>query len=227
MSEVCADARQAGFEERWRAIMARDGARDGEFIFAVRTTGIYCRPSCPSRRPKRENVAFYELNREAEAAGFRPCRRCRPHEPSRTQENALAVEAACRRIEQSEVGLGLDALAEGAGMSRFHFHRVFKLHTGLTPKQYARALSDARVRERLQPGTTATEAIHEAGYPTAARFYERAVAVLGMSPTEYRKRGKNQTIWYAFATSSLGRVLVAGTARGLCFIRFGETEKGP
>jgi AraC family transcriptional regulator of adaptative response/methylated-DNA-[protein]-cysteine methyltransferase len=216
--------RQDSDDDRWSAVLKRDVSADGAFVFAVKTTGIYCRPSCPSRRPKRQNVEFFALNAEAEAACYRPCRRCKPGEMSIAQKNVAAVETACRLMQDRAYTLKLEDLAEAAGMSPFHFHRIFKQQTGMTPKQYAKTLQDSRVRQSLQSENSVTAAIYEAGFESPARFYERAVKLLGMSPGDYRDGGRGQTIWYSFAQTSLGLVLVAGTAKGICSIRFGDSE---
>ncbi len=211
-------------EERWAAVLARDSTVDGAFVFAVRTTGIYCRPCCPARRPKPENVVFFETAGEAEAAGFRPCLRCRPCAPPGGNLPLGAVLDACRMIAESETPPHLAELAASAGMSRFHFQRVFKRELGITPKQYADALRQARAREALPAAETVTAALYGAGYESAARFYARAGQALGMSPSDYKAGGRGQTIWYALADSVVGRVLIAGTARGICAIFIGASD---
>ena len=207
---------------RWEAVLARDGASDGAFVFAVRTTGIYCAPGCPARRPKPENVIFFETAAEAEAAGFRPCRRCRPDAVRDAQGDA--VQRACRLIAESDAPPPLAVLAEAAGMSRFHFQRVFKRDLGMTPKQYAETLRQARARAALPVAETVTAALYDAGYESAARFYARASRALGMSPSDYKAGGRGQTIWYALADSVVGRVLIAGTTWGICAIFFGDAD---
>ncbi|MCB2054659.1 MAG: bifunctional DNA-binding transcriptional regulator/O6-methylguanine-DNA methyltransferase Ada [Geminicoccaceae bacterium] len=209
---------------RWNAVLARDAACDGEFVYAVVTTLVYCRPSCPSRRPAPGNVRFFDLDAEAEAAGFRPCRRCRPREMSSGQRRSEAVEAACRMIEEDEEPPALERLAAAAGMSPHHFHRLFKAQLGVTPKAYAMACREARLRERLADAPSVTEAVHEAGYATTGRFYSRAREVLGMPPSAWRAGGVDQTIHHACVPTWLGLCLVARTARGLCAVRFGEDE---
>jgi len=211
-------------EARWVAVLARDHAYDGAFVFAVRTTGVYCRPGCPARRPKPENVVFFESAQAAEAAGFRACLRCRPDAATGDGARLQAVLRACRLIAESETPPTLGALADAAGMSRFHFQRVFKRELGMTPKQYADAQRQARARAALRSAATVTEALYDAGYDSAARFYAQAGRALGMSPGDYKAGGRGQAIWYALADSALGRVLVAGTARGLCAIFFGDAD---
>lgn len=208
----------------WQAVVARDATRDGEFVFAVKTTGIYCRPSCPARRPNRDNVVFFLLNKEAEAAGYRACKRCKPKDISLEQANRLAVEAACALIEDAEQAPDLGQLADASGLSKFHFHRIFKAHTGMTPKQYAKARQDMRIRNQLNTCSRISDAIHVAGFETSARFYERAERILGMLPSDYKDGGKNQAIWYAFANTALGRALIAGTHKGICALQLGEDD---
>jgi len=212
-------------EARWAAVLARDGASDGAFVFAVRTTGIYCRPGCPARRPRPENVLFFDSPTAAEQAGFRPCLRCRPDASASGITHKRAVLQACRLMAESEVQPSLHVLAEAAGMSRFHFQRVFKRELGMTPKQYADARRQARARELLLSAGSVTTALYDAGYGSAARFYEQASSALGMSPGDYKAGGRGQAIWYALADSVLGRVLIAGTARGLCAIFFGDGDE--
>jgi len=208
-------------DPRWAAVLARDTRCDGAFVFAVRTTGIYCRPGCPARRPKRENVVFFESAHAAEVAGFRACLRCYPDRPVTAPE---AIAQACQLIEASETPPSLDRLAQAAGLSRFHFHRVFKSELGMTPKQYADAVRQERARKTLAGGGSVTDAIYEAGYQNPARFYQNAVSALGMRPGDYRAGGRGQTIWYALADCAFGRALIAGTARGLCAIFLGESD---
>jgi AraC family transcriptional regulator of adaptative response/methylated-DNA-[protein]-cysteine methyltransferase len=164
---------------RWKAVQRRDNAADGAFVFSVRTTGVYCRPGCPARQPRRENVAFHATCAEAERAGFRPCKRCRPNQPSLAQRQATAVAQACRMIEEAEEMPSLHALADRAGLSRFHFHRVFKAMTGLTPKAYAQAHRASRVRDALGSRGTVTEAIYGAGYNSSSRFTKPLPVCLG------------------------------------------------
>jgi AraC family transcriptional regulator of adaptative response/methylated-DNA-[protein]-cysteine methyltransferase len=209
-------------EDRWEAVVRRDRRADGAFCYAVQTTGVYCRPSCGSRRARRENVRFYATTREAERAGFRACKRCRPGEPARGDARAAAVARACRLIETAEEPPGLEGLAEAAGMSRFHFHRVFKAVTGVTPKGYAAAHRTRRVREELSRSHTVTDAIYGAGFNSSGRFYATAAGALGMTPTSFRAGGDGASIRFAVGECSLGSVLVAARDRGVCAILLGD-----
>lgn len=210
-------------DARWRAVVARDAAADGQFLFAVTTTGVFCHPSCAARRAKRENVRFFESVGEAIAAGFRPCKRCRPMGAGVEAEQARLVAGACRRIEAEEETVpSLADLAAEAGLSAHHFHRVFKKFTGLTPKEYAVAHRGARLREVLPGAASVTEAIYAAGYSSSSRFYERADGELGMEAAQYRAGGKGVAMRYAVARCWLGNALVAGTERGICAVLFAD-----
>ncbi|MFL6672786.1 MAG: bifunctional DNA-binding transcriptional regulator/O6-methylguanine-DNA methyltransferase Ada [Massilia sp.] len=208
--------------ERWAALCRRDPAADGAFYYAVRSTGVYCRPSCPARAALRANVAFYGSCAEAEAAGFRACLRCKPTLPPLAERQAAAVARACRLIEEAEQEPGLDSLAQAVGMSRFHFHRVFKAHTGITPKAYAAARRGERVKHELAQGGTVTEAVYGSGFNSSARFYAAAGGVLGMTPTRFRAGGSGESIRFAVGACSLGAILVAATGRGVCAILMGD-----
>jgi AraC family transcriptional regulator of adaptative response/methylated-DNA-[protein]-cysteine methyltransferase len=209
-------------DQRWAAVCARDGSADGAFYYSVRSTGVFCRPSCPSRTPRRANVAFHASCGDAEAAGFRPCLRCRPTEPPLSERQAEAVARACRLIEASDEELDLASLAEACGMSRFYFHRIFKAHTGITPKAYAGARRAERVKRELAQAPTVTEAVYEAGFNSSGRFYAASQAVLGMTPTRYRGGGAGESIRFAVGACSLGAILVAATAKGICAILIGD-----
>jgi AraC family transcriptional regulator of adaptative response/methylated-DNA-[protein]-cysteine methyltransferase len=212
----------ATIDERWDAVQRRDAAADGVFVYSVRSTGVYCRPCCPSRPARRENVAFHDSCAAAEAAGFRACLRCKPTQPPLAERQAEAVAQACRLIEESDVEPDLDSLAREAGMSRFHFHRVFKAHTGNTPKAYAAARRAARVKQELaQPGSV-TEALYQAGFNSSGRFYAGSNGMLGMTPTRFRAGGSGETIRFAVGACSLGAILVAATAKGICAILIGD-----
>ncbi len=208
---------------RWTAIVTRDPRADGQFFYSVKTTGVYCRPSCPSRQARRENVHFHESCAEAERAGFRPCRRCQPNGPKQTEQYAAIITTACRSIETSEAPPSLAALARAAGLSRFHFHRLFKEHTGLTPKAYATAHRDAAMRRALPKRATVTEAIYEAGFNSNSRFYEKSSQTLGMAPKSYRAGGPGEIIRFALAECSLGSLLVAASAKGICALALGDS----
>lgn len=209
-------------EERWTALCGRDRAADGHFVYAVATTGVYCRPSCGARQPLRRNVSFYESPAKAEAAGFRACRRCRPNELALERRQAELIATACRRIEAAEETPSLDELAEATGLSPFHFHRLFKKITGLTPRAYAAAHKAERVKEELARGRDVTHAIYAAGYGSSSRFYESAESRLGMRPSDYRAGGRDARIRFAVGQCSLGHILVAGTERGICEVRLGD-----
>jgi AraC family transcriptional regulator of adaptative response/methylated-DNA-[protein]-cysteine methyltransferase len=209
-------------DERWEAVKRRDRAADGHFYFSVRTTGVYCRPSCAARLPRRENVRFHATSADAERAVFRPCKRCRPNEAGLAERQASVVAKACRQIQEADEMPSLDALAEAAGMSRFHFHRIFKAHTGVTPKAYADAHRARRMRHELTRSGTVTEAIYGAGFNSSGRFYAAAPDRLGMTPTEFRAGGNGASIRFAVGQCSLGSILVAATDKGVCAIQFGD-----
>ncbi|SFG93967.1 bifunctional DNA-binding transcriptional regulator/O6-methylguanine-DNA methyltransferase Ada [Methylobacterium gossipiicola] len=209
-------------DARWAAVVARDPAADGCFVYAVRTTGVYCRPGCGARTPRRENVSFHATPAAAREAGFRPCLRCRPDDPPRSARHAEAVARACRLITAAEEPPALAALARVAGLSPFHFHRVFRELTGVTPKAYAEAVRTERLAAALPEAATVTEAAYAAGYGTAGRFYAAAEQRLGMAPGAARRGGAGIAIRYCVAACSLGSVLVAATERGLCAILLGD-----
>ena len=206
-------------ESRWQAVIGRDRRADGQFYYSVATTGVYCRPSCGARLPRRENVAFHASTEAAERAGFRPCKRCRPDE---TDRQAAAVAEACRIIEQAETPPSLAELADAVGISQFHFHRVFKAATGVTPKAYADAERARRVRAALDGKGTVTEAIYDAGFNSNGRFYAAAPGRLGMTPTRFRKGGEGETVRFAIGQTSLGAILVAATDKGIVAIQFAD-----
>jgi AraC family transcriptional regulator of adaptative response/methylated-DNA-[protein]-cysteine methyltransferase len=209
-------------DPRWAAVAARDTRADGTFFYSVRTTGVYCRPSCAARLPRPENVMLHASIADAERAGFRSCKRCKPDQPSLIDRHAIGVTAACRAIEQAEMAPSLDQLAKDAGLSPFHFHRVFKTVTGVTPKQYADQHRASRVRHALSRAANVTDAIFDAGYNASSRFYESADQLLGMTPSSYRRGGANSDIHFAIAQCSLGAILVAQSARGVCAILLGD-----
>lgn len=209
-------------DPRWAAITARDRAFDGQFYYSVRTTGIYCRPSCGARLAHPKNVAFHVSIEAARAAGFRACRRCRPDAESADAERNARVLEACRRIEAAEDSPSLSDLAAGAGLSPHHFHRVFKAVTGVTPREYLAGVRARRVREELPSSETVTEAIYDAGFNSGGRFYAQSNAMLGMTPTRYRGGGADVEIRFAVGECSLGAFLVARSLVGVCAILLGD-----
>ena len=210
-------------DDRWQAVRRRDPAAEGAFYYAVRTTGVYCRPTCAARLPRRENVSFHASRTDAERAGFRPCKRCRPDQAALAERYADAVQAACRSIEQADEMPSLDALAQGAGMSRFHFHRVFKTVTGVTPKAYAHARRAQRLRNGLAGEGTVTAALYGAGFNSSGRFYSASSELLGMTPKQFRTGGNGTAIRFAIGECALGSLLVAATDKGVCAIELGDT----
>lgn len=209
-------------DPRWLAVVARDPSADGRFFYSVRTTGVYCRPSCAARTPRVENVGFHLTAAAAERAGFRACKRCRPTEPVLAERNTAKIAALCRLIESAAVPPTLEALARHAGWSTFHLHRVFKAVTGVTPRAYAAAHRAERVRSELAERGTITAAIHDAGYGSSGRFYAESDRVLGMTPTSYRAGGAGMEIRFAVGESTLGSILVAATERGVCAVLLGD-----
>lgn len=209
-------------KNRWQALLERDHNADGHFYFAVKTTGVFCRPSCPSRMPNRENVAFYETPQEAEKAGFRACKRCDPKSPSLAEKHATTVAAVCRMINEADELPTLEKLAASVNMSPFYFHRIFKQATGLTPKAYVMAHRSDRVQKALPKRGTVTEAIYESGFNSNGRFYADSSKMLGMKPKEYKEGGLGATIRFAIAESSLGPILVASSEKGVCAILMGD-----
>jgi len=209
-------------DPRWAALQARDARADGSFFYSVRTTGVYCRPSCAARPARPENVAFHDSAAAAERAGFRPCKRCKPDQLSLQEQHAAMVTGACRLIENAETAPTLEQLAKPTGLSPFHFHRIFKAIAGVTPKQYATAHRASRVRSGLGRGSSVTEAIFDAGYNASSRFYESSNQLLGMTPSSYRAGGVDHDIRFAIGECSLGAILVAQSQRGVCAILFGN-----
>jgi len=215
-------AAQTETDPRWASVLARDAKADDTFYYAVETTGVYCRPSCAARLPRPEHVRFFATREEAERAGFRPCKRCKPNRASLADDRRSRVAAACRTLEASEEMPQLKELARAAGMSTYHFHRVFKFVTGLTPNEYAAAARDKRLREGLTASPSVTDAIYEAGYNSNGRFYARSNQVLGMTPSAYRNGGAQAEIRFAIGECSLGSILVAKSERGVCAILLGD-----
>ncbi len=217
----------ANDDPQWAAVLARDAARDGSFFYAVRSTGVYCRPSCPSRRPRRENVRFFPTLEEAERAGFRPCLRCRPLAVRAGDARIAFVERVCRHIEEHlDEPVRLAGLGRAFGMSPFHLQRTFRSVLGISPREYAETCRMKSLKNGLQSGRSVTEAMHEAGYGSTSRLYEKTGGQLGMTPTLYRLGANKLAIRYATVNSPLGRMLVAATDKGICSIAFGESEAG-
>lgn len=207
---------------RWQAVVDRDQTADGEFFYAVATTGVYCRPTCPSRLPLRKNVRFHATRQAAEAAGFRPCKRCRPGEAGQAEQHAAIVTQVCRVIERADSATSLPDLAAAVGLSPFHLHRIFRAQTGLTPKKYAAAHRTQRVRKALSEQRSVTAAIYSVGYNSPGRFYESATKQLGMTPSDYRNGGRGVMMRFAVGQCWLGGILVAASSQGICAILLGD-----
>jgi AraC family transcriptional regulator of adaptative response/methylated-DNA-[protein]-cysteine methyltransferase len=212
-------------DDRWEALVKRDPRACDQFVYGVLTTGVYCRPACPSRLPNRENVRFFETSMEAEQAGFRPCKRCKPESTEWRQPQTRAVLKACRMIAEADESLSLKELAHAVDMSPFHFQRVFKKIIGVTPKQYAMERRTGRLREHLRKDSTITGAMYDAGFASSSRFYEKAAATLGMKPSVYKNGAQDVRIRFAIVPCFLGLVLIAATAQGICAIDFGDTTE--
>jgi AraC family transcriptional regulator of adaptative response/methylated-DNA-[protein]-cysteine methyltransferase len=212
-------------DPRWTRILARDRTADGAFWYSVSTTGVYCRPSCPSRAANPKNVTIHDTVQAAKAAGFRPCKRCNPDGPSIAAEHATIIAKICRLIEQSELPLPLAGLAATAGLSPSHFHRLFKSATGLTPQAYAAAIRTARIREALPSAASITATIYDSGFNSSRQFYEKSTATLGMTPSRYRQGGATEELRFAVGKSSLGSILVACSNKGVAFIALGDDPK--
>jgi AraC family transcriptional regulator of adaptative response/methylated-DNA-[protein]-cysteine methyltransferase len=214
-----------GENKWWNAVLARDSGHDGEFFFAVTSTGVYCRPSCPAKRPRRENVAFFRRPEDAEKAGFRACLRCRPKSASRNPQ-ADAVKKICRYIEQHlDEPITLEHLGSAFGMSPFHLQRTFKKAVGITPRAYADSCRMKLLKQNLQTGKSVTHSLYDAGYSSSSRLYERTASQLGMTPDKYRRGAVAAAIRYTFSDSPLGRMLVAATDKGICAIQFADTDE--
>ncbi|GAB2848990.1 bifunctional DNA-binding transcriptional regulator/O6-methylguanine-DNA methyltransferase Ada [Pseudoduganella ginsengisoli] len=212
-------------DERWAAVQQRSAEADGQFYYAVRTTGVYCRPSCPSRHALRANISFHLTAQDARQAGFRPCLRCKPDLPPLAERHAALVAQMCRLIEEAETEPDLASLAEASGVSRFHFHRIFKAQTGLTPKAYAAGVRQRRMQAQLAQLTDSgkvTDVIYASGFNSSGRFYAQSNGALGMQPSAYRGGGHGETIRFAIAQCSLGAILVASTDKGICAILIGD-----
>ena len=209
-------------DPRWARVVARDHTADGDFWYSVATTGIYCRPSCASRAANPKNVRFHDSIADAEAAGFRPCKRCKPDQASAETQNAATIARICRLIEQADQVPSLAELAKAAGLSPGYFHRLFKAIAGVTPKDYAAAHRATKVRDGLSRGSKVTETIYDAGFNSSGRFYAKSDEMLGMTPSDYRAGGANADIRFAVGECSLGSVLVASSEKGVCAILIGD-----
>ncbi|HZR24521.1 MAG TPA: bifunctional DNA-binding transcriptional regulator/O6-methylguanine-DNA methyltransferase Ada [Vicinamibacterales bacterium] len=209
----------------WNSVVARDRSADGAFVYAVASTGVYCRPSCPSRRPRRENVAFFDTTGAARHAGFRACKRCHPDEAVTVDPWIEKIRRACAYLTHVDGHLSLAALASRVGGSPYHLQRNFKRIVGVTPREYADAIRLRKVKRGLRRGGDVTGAMTDAGYGSSSRFYERAAPKLGMSPSTYRRGGAGMAIRYATVDSPLGRLLVAATDRGVCSVAMGATDR--
>ena len=213
------------FDKCWTAVEGRDAGAGGSFFYGVRTTGVYCRPGCASRRPLRANAVFFETVAAAEAAGFRACKRCRPTDASIASRHIAAIEKACALLRTSETMPSLAELADAAAISRFHFHRVFKQITGATPRDYARTHRLSRLAQRLDAGEKVAEAIYASGFGSSSRAYEAAPSALGMTPGARRRSGGGETIRFVTVPTPLGWALVAATARGVCMTALGDDRE--
>jgi len=209
-------------EDRWKAVCESDLEADGMFYYAVLTTGVYCRPSCSSRIPKRANVKYFKTGEHAEAHGYRPCKRCHPGTASKRVNSAQKIVRACRYIEQSDRGVSLQEVADTAGMSKSHFHRLFKKILGVTPRQYAANYRSQRFREELETSPSVTDAIYRAGYSSSSRAYDKKQDQIGMGPKVYRKGAAGLQICYGLAPCFLGWIIVAATERGICAVELGD-----
>lgn len=214
-------------DERWSRVTSRDASADGTFFYAVATTGVFCRPSCPSRTAKRENVRFYDTADEATAAGYRPCLRCHPRSSNRQHPQTSLIQAMAEFIDKHvDEPLSLARLASEAGMSPFHFQRTFKAVVGVSAKEYQAAARLRGFKQRLRDGDSVLEATFGTGYGSSSRVYEQVDGGLGMTPSAYRAGGANETIVHAARDTALGTLIMAATERGVCFVQFGETASG-
>lgn len=225
MRQTTNESIQLDDETRWRAVTTRNRDTDGRFVYAVRSTGIYCRPSCPSRKPYRDRVEFFETPGDAERAGYRACRRCRPIEGRPADPWIEKIRRACVYLSNVDGHPSLATLAARIGGSPYHLQRNFKRIVGLTPREYAAACRLRTVKWRLRAGRDVTSAMFEAGYGSSSRFYERAAPLLGMPPKTYQRGGAGMNVRYTIVTSPLGRLLVAATPRGVCAVAMGESDQ--
>jgi AraC family transcriptional regulator of adaptative response/methylated-DNA-[protein]-cysteine methyltransferase len=212
-------------EQCWQAVERRDASFDGRFFFGVKTTGVYCRPSCPSRHALRHNVKFYTTAQEAERDGLRPCKRCRPLQAV-TDPAATRIRELCRVIEaRPDTPLDLAEMAARTGLSRFHLQRTFKAIAGVTPKQYVEACRLRLLKNSLRESKDVTAAVYDAGFGSSSRVYERADTRLGMTPNQYRRGGRGVAITHVTVESPLGPMMIAATDRGICFVQFGDSSQ--
>jgi AraC family transcriptional regulator of adaptative response/methylated-DNA-[protein]-cysteine methyltransferase len=214
-------------EDCWQAVLTRDSRFDGRFVFAVQSTGIYCRPSCPARRPQRDRVSFFQIPEAAEQAGFRPCRRCHPRTVKVTDPQVAMVQAVCRYLETNEESsVTLAALGRQFGVSLFHLQRTFKNLMGITPREFADAHRIQRFKQKIRSGDTIARATYDSGFGSSSRIYERADDALGMTPATYGRGGEGAAISYTIVPCSLGQLLVAATIRGVCAVKLGDSVVG-
>lgn len=209
-------------EERWHKVINKDKSADGKFVYAVKTTGIFCLPSCSSKTANRENVVFFDTGEHALNAGFRPCKRCHPTEANSQIKHLDKINKACQLIQSSESALSLNELADNVGLSPYHFHRLFKEALGLTPKAYAFALQAQKLRDALSHQEKVTDAIYYAGFGSDSRFYEKSDRILGMPAKTYQKGGKDKVIYFALGRCTFGDILVAQSEKGVCAIFLGD-----
>jgi AraC family transcriptional regulator of adaptative response/methylated-DNA-[protein]-cysteine methyltransferase len=220
------DFRTLSDDQRWQAVLDRDRTKDGAFVYAVRSTGIYCRSGCPSRRPHRAQVSFFPFPAAAEQAGFRACRRCKPRDVIARDPHVLLAERTSRLLESSRGSrMTLAMIARGLDVSAQHLQRVFTRVTGVSPRAYAEQLRTARLRSALKAGETVSRALYDAGYGSPSRIYEKRSSGLGMTPATLARGGAGERVAYAIAESALGKVLVAATPRGLCFVTLGDSDR--
>jgi AraC family transcriptional regulator of adaptative response/methylated-DNA-[protein]-cysteine methyltransferase len=227
MTELDEEKSVLSDDSRWEAVLRRDSGLDGAFVYGVRSTGVFCRPSCPSRRPRREQVRFFPIPEAAEQAGFRSCLRCKPVDAAVHDPHLELVQRVCRRIErepEDEGAVSLAELSETVGLSPYHLQRVFKRVMGISPRQYAEACRVRRLKESLREGETVTNALYDSGYNSSSGLYGKAADHLGMTPATYRKGGTSTQVNYTITQSPIGRLLVAATERGVCAVRMGDND---